>query len=508
MIKYIKYNHPYFILLPTFILGLVFIIKNYSSPIGDFGNYYYASKFLMNGDWGLWIYDVASFNLKIFELGQRDFYLNYTPVPPFSSILYIPFTFFNIGTAKLIWNLLNLILLLFTMYRFRNRVNINSVFWLLFPILFFTPFRNNINEGQSYFLLLFLIGEGFLQFEKGNLWMMAILWALAIHFKISPAFVFLFLAFNKNSKAIFYLSIISLLYFLVSLPFVTIPVWLNYIQDVLPRLFNGEINDTYALSYQSMQVLLKTVFVPDVLSNNNAWFDSPMIYTKLLLIFKVSLFILSILCANSKISLPIKFSVWLIFSLLISGYGNSFSLILLILPTLYFFNTTNQLLPIHYLYLVCLILTINVPFYWFSDLFLPFRFPRLYTYLGLFLILVFVSKITFKWYYLVFLFLIILIPFKTQKFYQNYLFKNEEEFLIYDFQLSGRQVLINYFDFNGPSAKIVPIDFKAKKKVYFNFPESKTKACLVNDSIIVYLSDLNRGVGFTTLRKIQLNTRK
>jgi hypothetical protein len=153
-------------------------------------------------------------------------------------------------------------------------------------------------------------------------------------------------------------------------------------------------------------------------------------------------------------------------------------------------------------------LTLNVPFYWFSDFFLPFRFPRLYTYLGLFLNLVFISKITFKWYYLVFLFLIILIPFKTQKFYQNYLFKNEEKFLIYDFQLSGRQVLINYFDFNGPSAKIVPIDFKASKKVYFNFPESKTKACLVNDSILVYLSDLNRGVGFTTLRKIQLNTRK
>jgi hypothetical protein len=498
------------LLVATLVLGLFFIIKNYSAPIGDFGNYYYGSKFLLGGNWGLWIYDVASFNLRIFDLGQRSFFLNYTPVPPFSAIVYLPFVGFKVEVAKAIWNMLNLTLLLFTLYRLNKEYSLPSVFWLFFPVLFFMPFRNNIAEGQSYFLLLFLLVEGFVQYQKGNLWLMAALWALAIHLKVSPAFVFLFLAFNKDFKAIFYLSLVGLFFLLVSFPFITIPVWVNYLFSVLPRLFNGEINDTYALNYQSMQVLLKTLFVPDVLNNKNAWFNEPMIYLKAILVFKFMIVGLSVLCSNSKkIEQPAKFGIWMLCSMLISGYGNSFSLLLLLLPTVYFYSTIKSFSAEYYIYVLLLLVAVNIPFYWFPQNFILFKFPRMFAMIGLFLILTYFSGITIKRHYLFTLLLVCFIPLKAQVFPQNYFFKKEEALLVYDFEVFENHLLINYFDFDGPSSKQVPIDFLVRQTKCFEMPPRSLginglKACNVNDSLTLYLSDENRGVGFYTMRKAEM----
>lgn len=506
------FKNTWFYLMPTFILCSYFIYISYFKPIGDFGNYYYASKFLWQGNWGLWIYDVATFNLKIFELGQRDFFLNYTPVPPFSAIFYIPFVGFKVEMAKVIWNILNLLLLLFAISRLKEKYALPVLFWVLFPILFFTPIRNNIKEGQSYFLILFLLAEGFIQFQKGNLGIMAILWALAIHLKISPAFVFLFLLFNKNFKAMFYLTIVGIVYVFISLPFLTISVWFNYVVSILPRLFNGEVNDTYALNYQSMQVLLKTLFVPDILSNKNAWFNQPMIYQKTLLVFKFIIVGLSVLCANSKISHHVKFGIWLLCSMQISGYGNSFSLLLLSLPTVYFLPIIPTFSAKYFIFLFLLVLTVNIPFYWFSHLFLPLQFPRLFAFISLFIISIVVAKIRYKWYYFIFPILVIFIPLKPQNYPQNYLFKQEEALLIYDFKMYKKHVLINYFDLKGPSIKLIPLDFITNKATYFEQPlnlnrlfSKNLEACQVNDSITIYLSDLNRGVGFYTLRTLVMN---
>ena len=112
---------------PLVVLLLALVLRAINKPVGDFGNYYYASKFLLNSQFGDWVYDPSVFNLKIYELGQRDFFLNYNP-PPIVAIFYLPFTLFNVVWAKTIWNLLNCFILIFCLYRVQKTFFVRPFF--------------------------------------------------------------------------------------------------------------------------------------------------------------------------------------------------------------------------------------------------------------------------------------------------------------------------------------------------------------------------------------------
>ncbi len=463
---------------------------------------------MVDGNWGLWIYDPASFNLKIFELGQSHFYLNYTPVPPFSSVFYIPFAYFTPDISKLLWNVLNGLFLIFTIVRFKNESDLKPIFWAIIPLLFFIPNKNTIIEGQSYFLILYLLTEGFYQYQNGNTWIMSLFWALAIQLKVSPAFVIFFLLFNKDFKALLALIAVNIGLVLFSIPFVGLNVWTQYVFEILPRLFDGEINHTYAINYQSVQVFLKTIFVPDLLHNPEAWFNNPSLYLRVLLIFKIFIFSISVLASFSNISTQLKFSIWLLFSMLVSGYGNSFSLLILIIPAIYFYPLLKDKKPLLALFFVCLLICINIPIYKFTELSIPFRFPRLYGLLALFFLMIFSSKVKMKWYLVLPILLGLFMPIKNKSFNQNYLFKTEKSLLTYDFLVKDNHLELYSFDFNGPFVHQAKLDFEIRTSkliqdtILNEFKREKTY--VINDSLLIYLSDENRGVGFYTIKQIKL----
>lgn len=503
MITPIKDSKSFVYLIPTLLLGIFFIIKYYNAPIGDFGNYYYASWFLKQGNWGLWIYEPYQFNLAIYDLGQRNFFLNYAPVPPLSALLYLPFTFFSITKAKLIWNSIMLLLLVWSLRRLYNYSKVDVRLLLLLPLLVFVPLQNNIKEGQSYVLLFFLLVEGFIQYTKKNVGFMALCWGLSIHLKISPAFVLFFLFFQKDIKSISLVLFNIVLLTIISLPLIGFDVWHNYILKILPRLYNGEINNTYAYNYQSFQVMLKTIFVPDVLHNANAKFNNILLYVQLLTCFKIFIYGLGILFSWSTNSTAQKFSIWLVISLLVSGYGNSFSLVLLLIPL---FNFSNRWALTDYRFILILgliIMIANMPIGALKDLNIPLKFLRFWVLLALFIFILYSSKVKVKWYY----FTVLLLPFvviqRVAFNAQNYVLSKDEAFLIYDFKLMPRAIQISYFDVKGPAVKIVPSQLVANKTQYFHVHSNlgtHVSYCKFNDSLMIYLSDENRGVGFNTLR--------
>lgn len=492
--------------IPLLVLLGYFIVRSAALSIGDFGNYYYASKFLLHGRWGTWIYDPASFNLAIYSEGQRNFFLNYTPVPPLSALIYLPFAGFDAPVSKILWNSVNAVLLLFALYRLQAYFKVNAWLLLLVPVLFFTPIRNIIYEGQSYFLLLFLLSEGLVRYLRNEKWIAMLLWALSIHLKVSPAFVVLFLLFEKDWKAVFKLVTFTLLLLLASLPFLGTPTWINYSINILPRLFNGDINNTYAVNYQSMQVLLKTLFVPDLMHNPNAWFNDPATYHRLSGTFNILIYGIATLCAFTKVKPEIKYCTWLMCAMLVSGYGNSFGLLLLVIPLFCFHTYFTASKGFFIAITVVVFLIANLHLYWFASFPVPLQFPRLYLLITLFLTCVFFIKPVLKRYYFLPLLFVFIIPVDLKKYTQNYFLPREENILIYDFKLQNDSLVMLYFNDWGPQQKKVALPFHATK---VNNPHAAGKASsqeyipaskLVNDSLIIYLSDKNRGVGFYTLR--------
>jgi hypothetical protein len=92
------------------LLGLFMLRQTRDAPIGDFANYYYASRFFLEGRFGPEIYEPYVFNLMVEEASSEPFYLNYAPVPPLSVPAYIPLAVVNdIRTAKLLFGLCSLL---------------------------------------------------------------------------------------------------------------------------------------------------------------------------------------------------------------------------------------------------------------------------------------------------------------------------------------------------------------------------------------------------------------
>lgn len=493
-------------IVPLVVMLCYFIIKGTTAPIGDFGNYYYASHLLLTGNWGTWIYDPATFNLAVYKAGQRDSFLNYAPVPPLSAIIYLPLSVFDSATAKVFWNSVNGLLLLLALHRLQRHFNVTH--WLLWftPILFFTPIRNTIYEGQSYFLLLFLLSEGLIRYTKQQTWKAAFLWAFCIHLKISPAFILLFLAFEKNWKSLLSLLAASALLLFISLPALGTETWSNYILHILPRLFNGEINNTYAINYQGMQVLLKRLFVPDLMHNPNAAYNNPDAYYKLTWLFHLLIYALAVSCSFTKIKPGAKFSIWLMCSLLVSGYGNSFSLILLVLPLFglheYLLKDNSRIMGAALL----LLLLSNIPVAQLIKLPVVLQFPRLYILLAAFLFCTWWIRPNIKPLFFILVLPALLLPVDPGKYTQNYFLPKEEHLLTYDFKLQHDSLVMNVFDASGPKQKsiLLPFSLRSVKDLTPAY-RGMVAPKLVNDSIVLYLSDQNRGVGFYTLRHTLLD---
>lgn len=505
---HIKYNNslPVIVVL-VFVLCLI-LFQSTQASLGDFGNYYYSSKFLLNGNWGLWVYEPIAFNKAIYELGQRKFFLNYTPVPPFTALVYVPFTFLSVVKAKLVWNVINLLLFFGALNRIQLITKVSWNWMLVFTALLFIPLRNTINEGQSYLLVLFLLVEGFYQFNLGRFWLMALCWALAIHLKITPAIVLLFLLFDKQWKPALYLLLVSFFMLLVSMPILSLSVWENYVLTILPRLFNGEINDTYAINYQSAQVVFKQLFYPDALHNPSAMYNNPYCYLLSWNVFKFMLLAMAVYGSvwGSK-STQQRFAIWLSVSFLISGYGNSFSMILLLIPVTFLFTTSGKVKQ------ACMLLSLVIigwlSYSYFVSWPLLFKFPRLFGLLVLFGLMLEWSNIK-QLLGLVSLSVAfaIAITRKPDTTPSTYLFNQEIALLCYDYEIiDPKHIRVFYFDLNGPQSKdfLLPfvvnqLEFPEYSEQVLMAKENIRKVAVVNQTQEIYLSDCNRGVGFYTLR--------
>lgn len=480
------------------IIALLLLVFNaIQKPIGDFGNYYYAARFMIEGNWGSWIYDPASFNLKIYEIGQRNFFLNYTSLTPLTTIFFLPFAIFNITEAKIIWNLVSIGLLIITFSSMRKYFAPKmDVSFYLIPI-FLLAILNNINHAQAYFLLLFLIWFGFKNYTNNNTFYAAILWGLAFHLKIIPGLLILIFIFKKDTKGLLYFGLVSIGLIFISAPLIGLTVWYNYIVNILPKLQQGFINDPFAVSYQSFDVLLRKLFVYDEILNpaphysNSSYFNTLSIFLKSIISLVISLY-----CLN-ELELKKQLGLIIIGMLIISGYGNSFSMILLSIPLMVIFSDDELGRYKKAAYLAFTLSCGILPYYWFAKFNIFFQFIRLWGIMGIFtLYIIFTRGKIYSKLYLA-TFLVLLFPKKQVTTYTKAIDKSPPSLLAYDFEINQDEITIFYFDHNGIITKKMkpPFTIKAIQEMVV----AKKKEVIINGNKKFFLSDQGRGVGFSCL---------
>lgn len=511
----------YFGMLPLLLLCLYFTCRAIDFPLHDFANYYFGSTFLANGTFDTAIYFPYLFNQSIADLGQRSVFASYAPNSPFLALLFLPFTFFKIGISKLIFNLLSSTLFLFGLNRWVCFYKINPIYLLLIPILFFVPIKNELLFGQVYFLLFFLLSESWIAYEKKQFKLMAICLGLAVVLKIFPILLLLVFLFRKQFKPLLYVLISIGTLILISILVGGSTIWLFYGSQVLTKASQGEISEAFVTHYQSLYMFLKTGLVFDATQNPTAILNCPLLFSTLVLAVKSIVVVAGYYVSKKSTDSLLVISYWILAMLLISPYGSTYTFILLLFP---FFTLikTNISIQKKTIGLLLLLAINNVPLAYFAGLSFPFSYLRLLCFLlftGV-VISLFYKHISFKITTIVgLIFLLVIFGWKkndTETLTE--IVDKDAPILIYDYTITQNQLTYFYWNENGKNSKTIPFKSNqstkaglSKNQVFYKGKRilsdhnNKLKPMVIDNKVLIYLSDQDRGIGFYNLRKIRLH---
>jgi len=500
------------------------IFKTYTFYIHDFANYYFGAYAIIHNFFNAEVYNALLFNKKLKAQGFDFLFVSYYPNTPFLSFFYLPFGLVKWKLAKIIFAVLSSILFVYSSLRLKKHFKLYNLFLILIPLLFFTPIKNNILFGQPYLILFFLLSEGFLLYKAQKKVFASLLWAIAILLKVFPILLVFFLFFKKDFKSIFYLSSICCVLLLLSLPFCGIESWQHFIFNVFPNSSAGIIYDAFTVKAKSIHMLFKNLFLFDALLNPNPSINNAFLFEIFSFLFKVSLLSISALASiHYKKKLLVPFSLWLISSLLIGPTFSSYSKILLLFPfvllSIEFQKNKN------YWAIVMAILVAgvcNLPSYWFYKLPLILVFTKALLLVLFFILFVFMYPVK-KQLYPILLFSILFGLSFGRSFFNNeenpsYLtssidlpilinsYGTEKNKLFYTYWKRGKEIKVltelkvELSDSKDLALHNNQVYYKGKQKTFSPSNKLYPKLNALNE--IVYLSDLNRGEGFYTLRKV------
>lgn len=329
-IKDVKNSWP---LLALLFLMIFLLFRAEHHSLHDFSNYYFSAKY-MGSD--VDVYDPYAFNLAISREVENVF-ASYSPHSPLTSLLFYPFLALSAFNAKFLFNLLSILFFLTSLTRLMKTYNIDYRAMLLVGLIFFIPIKNNLLFGQAYLILFSLLVETWMAVEKNKQITAALLLAIAIALKLSPALFLIPLLFTRKWKAFLFSTLSVIVLISISLLVDGIAPWMIFIEEVLPRTLEGFVSVTLSPYFQSADSLFKEFFLFDAAYNPNPLFPSVFALTSFILLFN-----LIVLCTGLFVSAKNKglkvLATWSFALVLLSPVGSSYSLILVLPFMLYVLN--------------------------------------------------------------------------------------------------------------------------------------------------------------------------
>ena len=510
----------YYALLPLLLLCAFYVYKAVAFPIHDFANYYFGGYFLKQHTFTANTYFPYLFNKEIVTLGYSPLFAGFAPNTPFLAMLFYPFTFLSLASAKVTFNIISVILFIISIYRLAQFYKINWAYLMLIPLVFFVPIKNELLFGQVYLLLFFLLSEFWLAHQKNQHFKAALFLCFAIFLKVFPVLLVLIYLFKKQFKPLLYMIGIGVLFFGISLLFIDSTLWLFYFNDVLSKASNGEIASAYVDNYQSVFMFLKRLLVFDANENSTALFNYPSLFSALIIGFKIMLIAVGYFISNLNKNQLTTFSFWILASILISPYGSTYTFLLLLFS---FFALLKSEISNAKKIVFCglLLLINNFPLSLFIENNFPISYLRLLFLVLFFGLFLFELRQNINWKMVGVCGLVpmvLILIFKKNETINSTALLQKSPLLIYDYQIENNQLTYFYWNEKGENKDSIP--FKSASSIHLEIREDKTiyknktltfessnklKPMLLDDKTVIYLSDYGRGIGFYTLRKIELH---
>lgn len=497
-----------------------FIVQSLRFPLHDFGNYYFGAKLFVEGNLNASTYFPYEFNEAILNLGYQPDFLSYAPNTPFLAIVFVPFTFFAPNDAKLMINLLSVLGFLFSFYRICKFYQVKPLQCLLIVGLISYPLRNELLFGQVYLVLVILLIEFLLAYEKEKTHLTAIFLVLAIFLKVFPVlFIFMFL-FKREYKLLLLTGFYAVLLLSFTLLFTGIDVWWFYFTEVLSKASKGEISTAFVDNYQSFFMFFKRIFVFDPFENQYAFFPESSLFFGLNYALKCLVLVVGFFVTkqfNSKLKV---ISFWILATIILSPYGSTYTFLMFVFPLIAIFKS-NLSLELKWALGILTFLVCNLPLSVFQHFPFPFSYLRFLLFAMLLMILFLKSGLKTKWR----LFgAVVLVVFVSASFFYSPKKENSEAvvkvdnpILTYDYKMNGENLIYFFKQGKGSEQKSIPLSVVIQKpleitqnQVFHNGQQltfvksNKRKAILVNHRFLYYLSDEDRGIGFYQLRRMEI----
>jgi len=493
-------------------LGLLLAYSLYRSihfRIHDFVNYYYGAKHALSASWSNKIYNADYFNDWISDQFGVDSFASYFPNPPSLSFLYAPVGLLDPISAKLLVNLLGIAMLLTVLYHLTKREQLELWSLCLLPLIFLMSIKNNILFGQSYLILLGLVYFGYYALKSNRLSAALLAWPLAVFLKSSPIVLLIIPILSKKFSAFIKLSLVLVALFLLSLIWIPFLDWLYYFAEIMPAVSQGDLYNGFSHQSKSWMMIFKLLMVKEPLLNPDPLISDTRLFYAANLFFKFFILTAVVVITYREKVLDLKLlALWLIALLLMSPTLSSYSMILL-LPAYFVMMQQFKSLP-SYLGLALLCLICYYPSHWFSSQFIYLSFGRALLLLGFFLLFL-RSQFNSNWNFTLKAaftgaVVIAVLSYLLSKSYElpnDYFLTSEPHIMMVDFELNDKDVIASYKTRNGIEQILTPHGLKidSQKQLEQMRNAHVKNSILVNDSLLIYMTDLNRSPGFYTLRK-------
>jgi hypothetical protein len=246
----------------------------------DFPNYYMSARLVHEG------FDTTRINEWAWLQREKDHRavdvatIGILPITPFSTLVMWPLAGLAPLTAKHVWIVFNLALLIPLFWMLRNLTGLS---WqrvgLVFALSF--PLHRNFLFGQFYLLLLVLIVAAVWAYVRGWHGLAGGLIAVAAACKIFPILLFVFFVQRRAWRALIAGAATLLAAGGVSVAVFGWGVHWTYVRGILPWAVRGEGLSPYAPSSASVSSLLHYLFLYELQWNPHPWHSSVLMYAVL-----------------------------------------------------------------------------------------------------------------------------------------------------------------------------------------------------------------------------------
>jgi len=247
---------------------------------GDFANYYTAARLLAEHKPLATAYrDFVWFQKQIDRYGITHQLGGFIPHPPPTALIMLPLAPFEPLLAQRLWIGFNLVLAMAAIFLLAK---LTALHWLPVAIILLSTgigLINNFLFGQMYLLVLTTIVAGIYLQQRGYPVLGGIVLGVMIPVKYVSGFFLLYYIWKKEWQLV--ISATATCAAMIGIIFLLqgAEIFRVFITEVLPRHLQGEIQEPFAIQFQSWNSLLRRMFVASPSLNPQPPLESPLLFS-------------------------------------------------------------------------------------------------------------------------------------------------------------------------------------------------------------------------------------